>query len=229
MFCGTFAGMTSFFVFFNRHPSSLGFPILIYLCIAIATGFLYVLIMRFEHALPKQFFSGYGGRIRFHRVHRVCRVPHDNGVADLGGFRRFSSCDAERHRSIQWGGSHSDDPYQCNWFPLNENFSQGHKLSRPPIGCRAELFSMWICWRDDFSTPTPFGTDSWSILVCWFICWDEFNFNSRFSCKNFGSGGNDGRLFSRTKLLWKRCWWPFRVFGFLGRHRYEVDCGFCLS
>jgi hypothetical protein len=63
VFCGTFAGMTSFFVFFNRHPSSLGFPILIYLCIAIATGFLYVLIMRFEHALPKRLFSGYGGRL----------------------------------------------------------------------------------------------------------------------------------------------------------------------
>ena len=63
VFCGTFAGMTSFFVFFNRYPSGLGFPILIYLCIAIATGSLYVLIMRFEHALPKRLFSGYGGRL----------------------------------------------------------------------------------------------------------------------------------------------------------------------
>ena len=63
VFCGTFAGMTSFFGFFNRHPSSLGLSILIYLCIAIVTGLLSVLIMRFEHALPKRLFSGYGGRL----------------------------------------------------------------------------------------------------------------------------------------------------------------------
>jgi len=63
VFCGTFAGMTSFFVFFNRAPSSLGFLILIYLCVAIVTGSLYALIMCFEHKLPKRSFSGYGGRL----------------------------------------------------------------------------------------------------------------------------------------------------------------------
>ena len=63
MFCGTFAGMTSFFVFFNRAPFSLGFSILIYLCIAILTGCLYVLVMHFEHRLPKQLFNGHGGRL----------------------------------------------------------------------------------------------------------------------------------------------------------------------
>jgi len=63
VFCGTFAGMTSIFVFFNKAPFSLGFSILLYLCIAIATGSLYVLIMHFEHKLPKQSFNGYGGRL----------------------------------------------------------------------------------------------------------------------------------------------------------------------
>jgi hypothetical protein len=63
VFCGTFAGMTSFFVFFNRAPSSPGFLILINLSIAILTGCLYVLIMHFEHKLPKRLFSGYGGRL----------------------------------------------------------------------------------------------------------------------------------------------------------------------
>jgi hypothetical protein len=63
VFCGTFAGMTSFFAFFNRAPFSLGFSILIYLCIAILTGCLYVLIMHFEQKLPKQLFNGYGGRL----------------------------------------------------------------------------------------------------------------------------------------------------------------------
>jgi len=63
VFCGTFAGMTSIFVFFNRAPFSLGFSRLIYLCIAIVTGSLYVLIMYFEHKLPKRLFSGYGGRL----------------------------------------------------------------------------------------------------------------------------------------------------------------------
>jgi hypothetical protein len=63
VFCGTFAGMTSFFGFFNRAPFSLGFSILIYLCIAVVTGSLYVLIMYFEHKLPKRLFSGYGGRL----------------------------------------------------------------------------------------------------------------------------------------------------------------------
>src|SRR5215469_7133313 len=50
VFCGTFAGMTSFFVFFNKAPFSLGFAILVYLCIAIVTGSLYVLIMHFEQS-----------------------------------------------------------------------------------------------------------------------------------------------------------------------------------
>ena len=63
VFCGTFAGMTSFFVFFNKAPFSLGFAILVYLCIAIVTGSLYVLIMHFEHKLPKQSFNGFGGRL----------------------------------------------------------------------------------------------------------------------------------------------------------------------
>ena len=63
VFCGTFAGMTSFLVFFNRAPFSLGFSILIYLCIAILTGCLYVLIMHFEQKLPKQLFNGHGGRL----------------------------------------------------------------------------------------------------------------------------------------------------------------------
>jgi len=63
VFCGTFAGMTSFFAFFNRAPFSFGFLILIYLCIAIVTGSSYVLIMCFEHRLPKRLFSGYGGRL----------------------------------------------------------------------------------------------------------------------------------------------------------------------
>src|SRR6516162_2988392 len=63
VFCGTFAGMTSFFVFFNKAPFSLGFSILVYLGIAIVTGSLYVLIMHFEHKLPKQSFNGYGGRL----------------------------------------------------------------------------------------------------------------------------------------------------------------------
>jgi hypothetical protein len=61
-FCGTFAGMTSFFAFF-RAPASLGFSILIYLCIALVTGFLYASIMYFEHRLPKRCLSGYGGRL----------------------------------------------------------------------------------------------------------------------------------------------------------------------
>ena len=43
VFCGTFAGMTSLFVFFNKAPFSLGFAILVYLCVAIVTGSLYVL------------------------------------------------------------------------------------------------------------------------------------------------------------------------------------------
>ena len=63
VFCGTFAGMTSFFVFFNKAPFSLGLAILVYLCIAIVTGSLYVLIMHFEHKLPKQSFNGFGGRL----------------------------------------------------------------------------------------------------------------------------------------------------------------------
>jgi hypothetical protein len=63
VFCGTFAGMTSLFVFFNRAPFSLGFSILIYLCVAVVTGSLYVLIMYFEHKIPKQLFNGYGGRL----------------------------------------------------------------------------------------------------------------------------------------------------------------------
>ena len=63
VFCGTFAGMTSFFVFFNTAPFSLGFSMLIYLCIAVVTGSLYVLIMCFEHKLPKRLFNGYGGRL----------------------------------------------------------------------------------------------------------------------------------------------------------------------
>jgi hypothetical protein len=63
VFCGTFAGMTSFFVFFNKAPFNLRFSILVYLSIAILTGSLYVLIMCFEHKLPKRLFSGYGGRL----------------------------------------------------------------------------------------------------------------------------------------------------------------------
>src|SRR6516162_4897090 len=63
VFCGTFAGMTSFFVFFNKAPFSLGFSIMVYLCIAIVTGSLYVLIIHFEHKLPKRCFDGYGGRL----------------------------------------------------------------------------------------------------------------------------------------------------------------------
>jgi len=63
VFCGTFAGMTSFFVFFHRAPFSLGFLIPIYLSVAIVTGFLYVLVMCFEHRLPKRLFSGHGGRL----------------------------------------------------------------------------------------------------------------------------------------------------------------------
>lgn len=63
VFCGTFAGMTSFFVFFNRAPFSLEFSILICLCIAIVTAFLYVLIMHFEHKLPRHLCTGYGGRL----------------------------------------------------------------------------------------------------------------------------------------------------------------------
>jgi len=63
VFCGSFAGMTSFFAFFDRAPFSHEFSILICLCIAIVTGFLYVLIMHLERALPKQLFTGYGGRL----------------------------------------------------------------------------------------------------------------------------------------------------------------------
>jgi hypothetical protein len=63
VFCGSFAGMTSFFAFFNRAPFSLEFSILICLCIASVTGFLYVLIMHFERKLPEQLFTGYGGRL----------------------------------------------------------------------------------------------------------------------------------------------------------------------
>src|SRR5262249_3951235 len=62
VFCGSFAGMTSFLGFFNRalHPR---FALAIYLCIAIVTGLLYVAILRFEHKLPRRLFSGYGGRL----------------------------------------------------------------------------------------------------------------------------------------------------------------------
>jgi hypothetical protein len=63
VFCGSFAGMTSFFAFFNRAPSSLEFSILICLCVAVVTGSLYVLIMHFERKLPKHLFTGYGGRL----------------------------------------------------------------------------------------------------------------------------------------------------------------------
>ena len=63
LFCGTFAGMSSFFVFFKRAPFSLGFSVAIYLSIAILTGCLYVLILCHEHKLPKRLFSGYGGRL----------------------------------------------------------------------------------------------------------------------------------------------------------------------
>jgi len=55
--------MTSFFVFFNKAPFSLGFAILVYLCVAIVTGSLYVLVTHFEHKLPKQSFNGFGGRL----------------------------------------------------------------------------------------------------------------------------------------------------------------------
>jgi hypothetical protein len=63
LFCGSFAGMTSFFSFFNRTPFGPRFALSIYLCIAIVTGLLYVSILRFEHKLPKRLFSGYGGRL----------------------------------------------------------------------------------------------------------------------------------------------------------------------
>jgi hypothetical protein len=63
VFCGTFAGMTSLLVFFDRAPFSPGFSLLIYSCIGIVTGVLYVLIMYFEHKLPKQLFNGHGGRL----------------------------------------------------------------------------------------------------------------------------------------------------------------------
>jgi len=63
VFCGSFAGMTSFWSFFKRAPFNPGFALSIYLCIAIVTGLLYISILRFEHKLPKRLFSGYGGRL----------------------------------------------------------------------------------------------------------------------------------------------------------------------
>jgi len=63
VFCGSFAGMTSFWGFFERAPFNPGLALSIYLCIAIVTGLLYVSILRFEHKLPKRLFSGYGGRL----------------------------------------------------------------------------------------------------------------------------------------------------------------------
>jgi len=63
VFCGSFAGMTSFLGFFKRTPFNREFALAIYLCIAIVTGLLYVSILRFEHKLPKRSFSGYGGRL----------------------------------------------------------------------------------------------------------------------------------------------------------------------
>src|SRR5262249_47186498 len=63
VFCGLFAGMTSFLGFFKRAPSNPGFALAIYLCIAVVTGLLFVAILRFEHRLPKRLFSGYGGRL----------------------------------------------------------------------------------------------------------------------------------------------------------------------
>jgi hypothetical protein len=63
VFCGSFAGMTSFLGFFERTPFNPRFALAIYLCIAVVTGLLYVSILRFEHRLPKRLFSGYGGRL----------------------------------------------------------------------------------------------------------------------------------------------------------------------
>src|SRR5215813_12391402 len=63
VFCGSFAGMTSFWGFFKRAPFNPGFALSLYFCIAIVTGLLYVSILRFEHKMPKQLFSGYGGRL----------------------------------------------------------------------------------------------------------------------------------------------------------------------
>ena len=63
VFCGSFAGMTSFLGFFKRAPLNPQVALSIYLCIAIVTGLLYVSILHFEHKLPKRLFSGYGGRL----------------------------------------------------------------------------------------------------------------------------------------------------------------------
>jgi len=63
VFCGSFAGMTSFLGFFKRAPLNPQVALSVYLCIAIVTGLLYVSILRFEHKLPKRLFSGYGGRL----------------------------------------------------------------------------------------------------------------------------------------------------------------------
>lgn len=63
VFCGSFAGMTSFSSFFKRIPLHPGFALAIYLCIAVVTGLLYVSILHFEHRMPKRLFNGYGGRL----------------------------------------------------------------------------------------------------------------------------------------------------------------------
>ena len=63
VFCGSFAGMTSFLGFFKRPAFNPQVALSVYLCIAIVTGLLYVSILRFEHTLPKRLFSGYGGRL----------------------------------------------------------------------------------------------------------------------------------------------------------------------
>jgi len=81
---------------------------------------------------------------------------------------------------------------------------------------------MWICGWPRFSIATPFGSDSQSVLVRGQLCRDEFNFNSQFSSKDLTRWGNHGRLSSGTTLLRKWNWWPFRVFCFLGRDRFEV-------
>ena len=63
VFCGTFAGMTSFAAFFNQAPSGPGFSILINVSTAILTGILYVLVMYSGQKLPNRLFNGYGGRL----------------------------------------------------------------------------------------------------------------------------------------------------------------------
>src|SRR5215469_8061584 len=63
VFCGTFAGMTSFFVFFNKAPFSLGFAILVFLFVSIVSGSFYVLVTHFEHKLSLLSFDTAAARI----------------------------------------------------------------------------------------------------------------------------------------------------------------------